>query len=155
MSRTFLGSKCIVCDPRCSLSWPQLSPVGKTAVQESSPKIHVHSTLGDTGQVPTRPTGVTPGGGGGEWGMYPPTFMGGGWPVQISPPPLFEDKITLNLTFIVKKLTFLTVKLLKTPKVARSHTETRSLQFCQYMYSFLDIIYVKKGVDSSHCYVCK
>ena len=38
------------------------------------------------------------------------------------PPPLFEDKITLNLTFIVNKLTFLTVKLLKTPKIARSHT---------------------------------
>ena len=44
----------------------------------------------------------------------PPTFLGGGgWPVQISP-PLFEEKITLNLTFIVKKLTFLTVKLLTT-----------------------------------------
>ena len=52
-------------------------------------------------------TGVNPGGGGG-WEMYPPLFWVGGWPVQISPPPppLFEDKITLNLTFIVKKLTF-------------------------------------------------
>ena len=46
----------------------------------------------------------------GNGGMYPP------------PPPLFEDKITLYLTFIVKKLTFLTVKLLKTQKIARSHT---------------------------------
>ena len=42
---------------------------------------------------------------------------GGGDP---PPPPLFEDKITLKLAFIVKKLTFLTVKLLKTPKIARS-----------------------------------
>ena len=48
----------------------------------------------------------------GDGGMYPPHFFGwGGWPVQTSP-PLFEDKITLNLTFIVEKLTFLTVKLL-------------------------------------------
>ena len=76
------------------------------------------STLGSTG-VKSR---------GGDGGMYPPTFLGGGgWPVQISPPPLFEEKITLNLTFIVKKLTFLTVKLLKTLKKslarsARSHT---------------------------------
>ena len=27
------------------------------------------------------------------------------------------------------------------------YSETRSLRFCQYMYSFLDIIYVKKGVE--------
>ena len=48
-------------------------------------------------------TGVNPGGG----GMYPPTFLGGGIAcTNIPPPPLFEDKITLNLTFIVKKLTF-------------------------------------------------
>ena len=61
----------------------------------------------------------------GDGGMYPPTFLGGGggggglykYP---PPPPLFEDKITLNLTFIVKKLTFLTVKQLKTQKIARS-----------------------------------
>ena len=39
---------------------------------------------------------------------------------NIPPPPLFEDTIILNLTFIVKKLTFLTVKLLKPPKIARS-----------------------------------
>ena len=93
---------------------------------------------------------------GDAWGMYPPppphTFLVGGWPVQTSPPPtLFEDKI--NLTFIVKKLTFLTVQLLKTQKnrslapLARTqmYFETRSLRFCQY--SFLDIIYVKKGVE--------
>ena len=43
-------------------------------------------------------TGVNPGG------------MGGMACTNI-PPPLFEDKITSNLTFIVKKLTFLTVKL--------------------------------------------
>ena len=27
------------------------------------------------------------------------------------------------------------------------YSETRSLQFCHYMYSFLDIIYVNKGVE--------
>ena len=66
-------------------------------------------------------TGVNPGGGGmGGCIPPPPHFFGwGGWPVQISP-PLFEDKITLKLTLIVKKLTFLIVKLLKTPKIARS-----------------------------------
>ena len=52
----------------------------------------------------------------------PPHFFGGGMACTNIPPPLFEDKITLNLTFIVKKLTFLTVKLLKTQKIARSHT---------------------------------
>ena len=64
-------------------------------------------------------TGVNPGGGG---GCIPPTFLGGGGMActNIPPPTLFEDKITLNLTCILKKLTFLTVKLLKTPKVARS-----------------------------------
>ena len=77
---------------------------------------------------------------GGWGGCIPPHFFGwGGWPVQTSP-PLFEDKITLNLTFIVKKLTFLTVKLLK-PQKNRSlaplahtqmYSETRSLRFCQY-----------------------
>ena len=74
---------------------------------------------------------------------------------NIPPPPLFEDKITLNLTFMVKKLTFLTVKTIKNSKnrslapLARTqmYSETRSLWFCQYMYSFLDIIYVKKGVE--------
>ena len=90
-------------------------------------------------------------------GMYPPpTFLGGGDGLyKHPPPPLFEDKIILNLTFIVKKLTFLTVKLLKNSKnrslapLARTqmYSETRSLRFCQYMYSFLDIIYVKKGVE--------
>ena len=62
-------------------------------------------------------TGVNPGGGGGGGGE-------GGWEMYPPPPPLFEDKIhvTLNSTFIVKKLTFLTVKLLKTQKIARSHT---------------------------------
>ena len=58
-------------------------------------------------------TGVNPGGGGGMgcvggWGCIPPPplFWVGGWLVQIYP-PLFEDKITLNLTFIVKILSFL------------------------------------------------
>ena len=74
-----------------------------------------------TEKLMAQSTGVNPGGGGG-WGMYPPPphYFGWGMPVQTSPPPLFEDKITLNLTFIVKKLTFLTVKLLKTQKIARS-----------------------------------
>ena len=51
----------------------------------------------------------------------PPHFFGWGDGLyKYPPPPLFEDKITLNLTFIVNKLTFLTVKLLKTPKIAHS-----------------------------------
>ena len=56
-------------------------------------------------------------------GYILPLFLGGPGGMactNIPPPPLFEDKITSNLTFIVKKLTFLTVKLLKTPKIARS-----------------------------------
>ena len=52
-------------------------------------------------------------------GCIPPLFWVGGMACT-DIPPLFEDKITLNLTFIVKQLTFLTVKLLKTPKIARS-----------------------------------
>ena len=64
-------------------------------------------------------TGVNPGGMGGC--IPPPTFLGGGGMACTNIPPLFENKITLNLTFIVKKLTFLTVKLLKTQKIARSH----------------------------------
>ena len=68
-------------------------------------------------------TGVNPGGGWGGGDVTPHFFGWGMARVQTSPPPpLFEDKITLNLTFIVKKLTFLTVKLLKTQKIARSHT---------------------------------
>ena len=106
--------------------------------------------------IARRPTGVNPGGGGDGGDVSPPLFWVGGMAcTNIPPPPLFEDKITSNLTFIVKKLTFLTVKLLKTPKIARSpplactqmYSETRSLRFCQYMYSFLDIIYVKKGIE--------
>ena len=54
-------------------------------------------------------TGVNPGGGG-DGGIHPPHFFGWGMACT-NIPPLFEDKITLNLTFIVKKLTFLTVKL--------------------------------------------
>ena len=57
----------------------------------------------------------------GDGGMYPPLFWVGGMALyKYPPPPLFEDKITLHLTFIINKLTFLTVKLLKTPKIARS-----------------------------------
>ena len=56
----------------------------------------------------------------GGGGCIPPTFLGGGMACTNHPPPLVEDKITLNLTFIVKKLTFLNVKLLKPPKIARS-----------------------------------
>ena len=71
--------------------------------------------------IETISTGVNPGG----MGMYPPPpppppLLGGGIACTNIPLTLFEDKITLNLTFIVKKLTFLTVKLLKTPKIARS-----------------------------------
>ena len=65
-------------------------------------------------------TGVNPGGMG-DVSPPPPHFFGWGDGLYKHPPlPLFEDKITLNLTFIVKKLTFLTVKLLKAPKIARS-----------------------------------
>ena len=93
------------------------------------------------------PTGVNPGGDGGD--VSPPLFWVGGMacsPVQSSP-PLFEDKIILNLTFIVKKLTFLTIKTSKNCSLAplartEIYSETLSLRFCQYMYSFLDIIYV-------------
>ena len=69
-------------------------------------------------------------------GMYPPTFFGWGGDglYKYAPPPtLFEGRITEILTFIVKKLTFVTVKLLKTPKLARDdkmYAETRSLRFC-------------------------
>ena len=76
-------------------------------------------------------TGVNPGGGGGRADVSPTFWVGGGggWPVQIShpPPPLFEDKITLNFTFVVKKLTFLSVKLLKTPKCILQNKEDRLL----------------------------
>ena len=66
-------------------------------------------------------TGINPGGGGmGDVSPPPPTFLGGGGMACTNIPPLFEDKITLSLTFIVKKLTFLTAKLLKTQKIARS-----------------------------------
>ena len=97
-------------------------------------------------------TGVNPGGMGGDVSP-PPHLFGWGMACTNIPLPLFEDKITLNLTFIVKKLTFSTVKLLKLQKsLARSlartqmYSETQSLWFCQY-YSFLDIIYVNKGVE--------
>ena len=87
--------------------------------------------------------------------MYSPNFFFGGWPIQISPPPpLFEDKITLNLSFIVKKF-ILTVELLKTQKIARSlrslaHKCILRLDLCGFAIHFisiLDFIYVKKGVE--------
>ena len=84
----------------------------------------------------------------------PPIFFWGVAYTNIPPPPLFEDKITLNLSFIVKKLTFLTVELLKTQKLlarsARSHTNVfwdSIFAVLPYMYSILDFIYVKKGVE--------
>ena len=90
-------------------------------------------------------------------GMYPPTFLGGGDGLyKHPPPPLFEDKITLNSTYC-KETDLFNCKTIKNSKnrslapLARiqMHSETRSLRFCQYMtlYSFLDIIYVKKGVE--------
>ena len=88
--------------------------------------------------------------------MYPPTFLGGGMAcTNIPPPPLFEDKITLNLTFIVKETDLFNCKTINNFKnrslapLARTqmYSETRSLRFCQYIYSFLDIIYVEKGVE--------
>ena len=94
-------------------------------------------------------TGVDRGpGGGGGGGMYTPTFWCGGWPVQIHP-PLFEDKITEHLTFIVKKLTLFNCKTSKNSKarsLARTqmYSEARSLRFCQYSDN---IICVQKGVE--------
>ena len=89
--------------------------------------------------------------------MYPPLIWVGGWPVQnIPPPPLVEGKITLNLTFSVKKLTFLSGKTIKNSdnriaRSARSHIiillTLDLFRFCQYMYSYLDISYLKKGVE--------
>ena len=99
-------------------------------------------------QTIRRSTGVNPG------GDTPPLFWVGDGLYKHPPPPLFEDKITLNLTFIVKKLTFFNCKTIKISKnhslapLARTqmYSETRSLRICQNMYSFLDIIYVK-GVE--------
>ena len=87
-------------------------------------------------------TGVNPGGMGGGGYPPPPHFFGWGDGLyKHPPPPLFEDKIILNLTFIVKKLTFLTVKLLKTPKIARSlrslaHKCILRLDLCGFASTF-------------------
>ena len=72
---------------------------------------------------------------------------------NIPPPPLFEDKITLKLTFIVKKLTFLTVKLLKTPKIARSlrslaHKCILRLDLCGFASTCILFL-------TSHDHLCK
>ena len=88
--------------------------------------------------------------------MYPPpppTFLGGGMAcTNIPPPPLFEDKITLNLTFIVKKLTFLTVKLSKNRSLARTVAQKCILRldlcgFASICILFLTSLNVKKGVE--------
>ena len=96
--------------------------------------IHWHKSRGD--------------GGGGGGVIHPPTFLGGGGMACTNIPPLFEDKITLNLTFIVKKLTFLTVKLLKLKKSlarsARSHTNV-----------FWDSIFVVLPAFFSWHHLCK
>ena len=86
----------------------------------------------------------------------PPTFLGGGMACT-NIPPLFEDKITLNLTFIVKKLTFLTAKLLKTQKkIARSlrslaHKCILRLDLCGFASTCIlfltSFMYIKKGVE--------
>ena len=83
-------------------------------------------------------TGVNPRGGWG--GCIPPTFLGGGDGLyKHPPPPLFEDKITLNLTFIVEKTDLFNCKTIKNSKnrslaplaCTQMYSETRSLRFCQ------------------------
>ena len=101
------------------------------------------------------PTGVNPGG----WGMYPPPppplVWVGGWPVQTSP-PLFEDKITLNLTFIVKKLTFKTVKIARSLR-SLAHKCILRLDLCGFASTCILFLtsctYIKKGVEWSKHYV--
>ena len=86
----------------------------------------------------------------GDGGMYPPPhFFGWGDGLyKYSPPPqLFEDKINLNLTFIVKKLTLLTVKLLKTQKIARSARSHTNV--------FWDSIFAVLPVFFSWHHICK
>ena len=59
----------------------------------------------------------------GMGGCIPPTFLGGGWPVQISPPPphfLKIYKITLNLTFYCKEIEIFNCKTIKNSKIAGS-----------------------------------
>ena len=82
--------------------------------------------------------------------MYPPTFLGGGMACTNipPPPPLFEDKITSNLTFLTVKLyikKFQKIRSLAPLARTQMYSETLSLRFCQY--TFLDIIHVKKGVE--------
>ena len=95
-------------------------------------------------------TGVNPGGDGGDVSPPPLFWVGGMACTNI--PPLFEDKITLNLTFkSCKEIDLFNCKTIKNSKnrslapLARTqmYSETRSLRFCQ----FLDIIYVKKGAE--------
>ena len=85
-------------------------------------------------------------------GCIPPLFWVGGWPVQISPPPHF---LKIRFDIYCKEIDLFNCKTIKNSKnrslapLARTqmYSETRSLRFRQYMYSFLDIIYVKKGVE--------
>ena len=66
---------------------------------------YMHACLLECVHTSALYTGVNPG----EMGGCippPPTFLGGGMACT-NIPPLFGDKITINLTFIVKKLTFL------------------------------------------------
>ena len=56
----------------------------------------------------------------GKGDVYSPIFGVRGVACTNILPTLFEDKITLNLSCVVMKLTFLTVKLLKTQQIARS-----------------------------------
>ena len=70
----------------------------------------------------------------------PPTFLGGGDGLYKHPPPpphFFEDNITLDLTFIVKKLTFLTAKTIGFPgqisQILQSNFILTSFKFAQIL----------------------
>ena len=86
------------------------------------------------------------GGGGGGDGLYkyPP------------PPPTSWRKDNLKFDIYCKEIDLFNCKTIKNFFLNRSlaplartqmYSETRSLRFCQYMYSFLDIIYLNKGVE--------
>ena len=87
-------------------------------------------------------------------GCIPPLFWvgGGGMACKNIPPTLFEDKITLNFDIYCIEIDLfncITIKNSKNRSLA--HKCILRLDLCgfasTYMYSFLDIIYVKKGIE--------
>ena len=66
--------------------------------------------------------GVNPGGGGGDGGMYPPP-----------PPPHFfgwGDDLYLKFDIYCKEIDLFDCKTIKTPKLARSHTNVLCVCVC-------------------------